>query len=280
MQLFSLCIGTGSARASVAALCLLLGTGLTGCGKGGGLGGMVEDVQVSTIERDGQLYGQLTATLNTGAMMIAGLDVPIVNPKQPGKILGHVSINSNFCGQSFCGGSVLKVDMNISAISNGGPLDHTLPNGAPVPIGNIEQGAVVALPIGHTGARLYVGMGKNVALVGFALPFKQFDSIGQYVPGVNLWQPFDLGEKGRGIVGIFTGMQPGQSGLGLFVDLSGVLKKSSLQMVRGEFGAASNVKQQLVPMAGVESQPSKRDMKKLIRKINELNSRGELLVVQ
>lgn len=278
----------GWARYFLFASGLVLTTGLsTGCGKGGGIGSLVQDVQVKTYEQDGELLGELRAQLTTGALILAGLDLPIVDPKKPGKVYGHVTINNNFGGG---GGSELAVQLNLSQILNAAPMQSTLPNGTPIPVGGLGGAAVVALPVGSTGARVYVGLGTDVAMLGLALPFRQFDQIGQYVPGINLFQPFSS-NKINGIVGIFTGANAGQNGLALFADLSGLIHKTEktkvLAGLRSEMlasvamdsgGAGAGRAAERLEFRDVK--PSKWKTRQVYWMLNELNSERARLEVR
>lgn len=201
----------------------------TGCGKNAGVASMVEGIEVRTYENAGDLWAELKAQLSTGALILSGLNLPILDPKNPGAVYGNLAVNSTFCGSASCGGSQLTVQLNVSKITHTSALSPLLPNGTSIPVGGLESTTIVALPVGNTGARIYVGIGSNVALLGFALPFKEFDKIGTYVPGINLFQPFGQGtDSVHGVVGLFTGAGAGQNGMALFIDMSGLLKPTTV----------------------------------------------------
>lgn len=267
------------------AITLATALAATGCGKGGGgIGSIVNGVQVRTYEMGGDLWGEMKANLSTGALILTGLNLPIIDPKNPGVILGNVAITSGTCGSAFCSASDLALSMNISKVLKTGLVSNTLPNGTAIPVGGIGDTAIIALPLKNTGARLYVGLGKNVALLGIAMPFREFDKIGQYVPGVNLFQPFGSEKDDvRGIVGIFTGAGAGQNGLALFVDLSKALNASSGMMAMRssalgvmameasgapDSSAAGVVKSDLIWQ---EIKPSKSKTRSIYRVLNDLN---------
>jgi hypothetical protein len=197
----------------------------TGCGSSSGsIGNMLTGIQVQTYNQGGDLWTSMTSQIDTGAMILAGVTIPIVNPHNPGVVLGQLSMQSNLCNPNgICqGGGTLTIAVNVTQVSHSQVLDNKLPNGTMIPVGQAVNNAIVALPLGGTGGKLYVAFGQNIAMLGVALPFSALDSVGQYIPGVNIFQPF-ANNGVNGIIGMFTGSSVKTTGVALFVDLSSLL---------------------------------------------------------
>lgn len=248
---------------TVLALSMSLMT-LSGCGSKG-VGGMVAGMAFKTYLQDGNLWAEAKVGLDIGNMVLAGIDVPITSPRDPSQILGHVAIRSNW-GKS----SELFVTANLSAIYEVSPVDNVLPNGTAIPVTGFESTGV-ALPVGKNGGRLYLGLGDGVSMLGFALPFKELEKTGQYVPGLNIFNGFASGGV-DGVVGLFFGASAGQSGLGLFIRIPGSAT-SSLAKLSFKASSVRSVSQ----VQFLEVQPSKKQRNKLYWKLNELNNRGTQL---
>lgn len=202
------------------------GSVLTGCGTAGsGLSSIVTAVQVKTYTSNNDLYGQLSASLNTGSLLIAGISLPILDPHDPTITYGTVSLNSMFCTSTPCSGSELDIQLDITQVLRSSAEINTLPNGTTLPLGGLGNTSIVGLNVGSSQAKVYVGVGGKVAVLGVALAFKEFDKIGGYAPGIDVFQPFTLGTV-NGSVGIFTGAKTGQSGIALFVNMSGLIPSS------------------------------------------------------
>lgn len=201
----------------------------TGCGEGKS---MVKEIEFKTYELNNDLYGELKTSLATGRIMFIAVSIPLVDPKNPLRTYGSLSILNSLTP----GVTILDLTLNLTAILKEKPLDGSLlPNGMPVPIGVMGDTVMVAIPVGKTGARIYLGVGKDTGLVGFALTFKEFNVIGTYVPGLGIFIPFTIGEA-NGVAGFFTGQNSGSSGIGLFADISKYVHPKLTSM---EFGSLS-----------------------------------------
>ncbi len=293
-----------------------LAAGLSACG--GGLNSdsssIVSKSSLSTYLSGTDIVAELRTQLDTGNLLIAGLDVPITDKHDPTRVLGHIAIQSSFCGSAICTtGSELVLSVNLTQSAKGSSIVNTLPNGTAIPIGGLGGTPIIGIPI-KNNAQLYVGISDKVALMGVALPFKEMDNVGKNLPGVNIFQPFGNNGAGgaRGIVGIFTGASAGQSGLALFVDLSTVIHKpaevapktlASLDGIRdgvSSSGAAlmrsaaalSGAELDVVreasvslapnaqPLQLVEVKPSRKMERKLLMRMAQLNNEGAILNVR
>src|SRR4051812_29142819 len=83
----------------------------TGCGSGGGIGSMLQDLKIRTYDNAGEQFVEATAQLSTGGLILAGLTVPIMDPKNPLEVYGQIGIQSDLSG-----GSNLVISANISKI--------------------------------------------------------------------------------------------------------------------------------------------------------------------
>src|SRR2546423_869665 len=104
-------LATGAVFAAVTA---------TGCGSGSsGLGSMIDQMKVKLYQQDGDTYAQVTSALNTGGLIIAGLDLPITKHGDASVVLGHIGIVNNFClTPTNCSDSELQLSVNLSQIAH------------------------------------------------------------------------------------------------------------------------------------------------------------------
>lgn len=254
----------------------------TGCGsQAGGVGNMLTAIQVQTYNQGGDLWASMTSQIDTGAMILAGVTIPIVNPHDPSVQLGSLSMQSNLCNPNgICqGGGTLTIAVNVTQVSHAQILDNKLPNGTMIPVGQAVNNAIVALPLGGTGGKLYVAFGQNIAMLGVALPFSALDNVGQYIPGVNIFEPF-ANNGISGIVGIFTGSSVKTTGVALFVDLSSLLKPktttlavNALSSIRAQASVQSVSAQQVEPLVLDEVKPSYSDEQAVYYRLWKLNSK-------
>lgn len=256
----------------------------TGCGsQAGGVGNMLTAIQVQTYNQGGDLWASMTSQIDTGAMILAGVTIPIVNPHDPSVQLGSLSMQSNLCNPNgICqGGGTLTIAVNVTQVSHAQLLDNKLPNGTMIPVGQAVTNAIVALPLGGTGGKLYIAFGQNIAMLGVALPFSALDHVGQYVPGVNIFEPF-ANNGINGLVGIFTGSSVKTTGVALFVDLSSLLHTgtttqnvavNSVSSMRAQALVQSADAPQVEPLDLIEQKPSYSKEQAVYYKLWQLNSK-------
>ncbi len=220
-----------SADNKVVAAGLLL-TGImiasSGCGKNGAnpISTLVNDVKLKTYSQNGDQWMDVTIMLTTGGFTLAGINLPVINPEDPTKMYGELTMVPNLCMTNPCNaGGELRVALNLTQTTQMQGVDIRLPNGTALPVGGLQNATVVALPIAQTGAKIYLAFGQGVAMFGAAIPFSALDPAGKYLPGVNVFQPLTF-EKVNLIAGIFAGATPNSTGVGLFLDLSSVLNQN------------------------------------------------------
>lgn len=195
-----------------------------GCGKNS-TSNVVRSVELKSAVINGDDWVQATLSLNTGGFQMAQINIPIADPTQSGLApYGQLTVTPSFCAGMCPGGFTtdLTMALNITRVSSMKPMAAMLPNGTPLPVGGLGGATTLAIPIADTGAVVYYAFGKGVALLGTALAFSVFDPAGTYLPGVNVFFPVRLGPVDL-IAGFFGGKLPKTTGLGVFLDLSGVV---------------------------------------------------------
>lgn len=189
---------------------------LSACGKSADF---VTSASVQSSVQNGDTYAQLTVNLDTYGFQLPSLNVPVVDPSDVAIQYGDVSIS----------GSQLNILVNVTASANLPANGNLLPNGQPLPISTQGMG-VIALPLGNTTARVYVGIGNSsgttsggTVMIGTAIPITSLDSIASYLGGVDLFPQFSDNNI-TGVAGIFTqGGSAPSAGLAVFLDVSNVL---------------------------------------------------------
>lgn len=193
---------------------------LTACGKGG-LSGIVREVKLETRtdSTTQDLYADLSSIINIGSLAFPTLTLPIFDPKNPLDQYGTVSLMRTVDQKN-----ALVVSANLTEISKSQiSMDKSLPNGTPVPVYGATD--MIVLPIQNSG-KIYLDLSQNRKLLGVAIAIKEFQNIGQYAPGLNIF--FDIPEYNgiKGIAGIFTGQGATQNGIALFLDVTEALQKA------------------------------------------------------
>ncbi|MFZ4715793.1 MAG: hypothetical protein ACOYL6_18870 [Bacteriovoracaceae bacterium] len=193
---------------------------VSACGKSGSQ--LVTDVKVATRLVNQEVWVDVNAKFDLGNTALPSITLPIANPKDPTHVYGSVSMAPTFDGKNQIG---ISVNFTEALKIQGGAA--ALPNGTGLPVGGLANVNVIQLMIPNTQARVYVALDHGVAMAGFAIAIKELDSIGSSLGGINLFPSFQF-DKIKGIAGVFTGGQSGQTGLALFVDLSSVLNQTML----------------------------------------------------
>ena len=197
-----------------------------GCGKQN-TQSLVQGIQLNSHQDNGDTFVGMTAQLNTGAMQLVAFDLTIVDPKNPTQAYGHLSAQ-----QLISGGAQLSLDVNLTKVTHLNYVTGVLPNGTPIPV-TILGGSVIGIPIGNTGGYVYVAYGNGAAMLGVAMPIKEFNGMSGYVGTANIFPAFDFGKGVTGVGGVFVGNQPSQSGIAIFVDASGAIPTDSPWTVPG-----------------------------------------------
>lgn len=195
----------------------------TGCGKS-----MVTGVTVTSTQQSGDQVAQLDIQFLTNGLVLPSISLPIANPENPSTSYGSLQLDQL---SSTTGEVKVDVDLTTAAKLPSGPAD--LPNGTPVPVVESGQVQVLSIPIPTTRFVLYLAVQINalqpgqspVAMVGLALPFTQLDAVGGVVGNADLFIPFGV-DGVTGSAGIFGGKTSGTSGIGIFVDVSGLIPQA------------------------------------------------------
>ncbi len=237
---------------------------------------VVTNVQIKTYSVDHDEWVQMTTSLNTGGFMLTSVNLPVADPNDHSKIYGQLTLLPSLPKPGSNGGDI-TISLNISQIANVKGIDPLLPNGTPIPVGGLMNANLIAFPIADTGARLYFALGSQVAMLGAAIPFKELDPAGHYVPGINIFQPIQLGPVSL-TAGMFAGAQTNTTGVGFFVDLSQAVK---------DFPPFSSVKMMARSMPKGSSgitfdsvQPSLITRNKFYQKVYDMSQTGMTLRVQ
>ena len=189
---------------------------LTACG--GSVGSnLINGLSITTSQNAGDVMVTVSTEINTGNLVFPMVTLPILDPNNPSTSYGSISVQRTLAGKN-----VLSANVDITKVSGAhGILDSsTLPNGTQIPVAGVAN--VIAFQAGSS-SRVYMSLTDQTKMLGVAVAIKEFDAIGGYLPGANLF--FDVPQTSgvSGIAGIFTGSQSGQSGIALFVDASAAI---------------------------------------------------------
>lgn len=239
---------------------------------------IVSDVQLKTFQKDSDDWVQAKVSINTGGFQLSGANIPVMDPRNPSVQYGELTIVPTLCSNCSNFSGEIIAGINISKVSPIEGVAPILPNGTALPVGGLQNARVVALPVSKndvTDAYLYFAFGPNVAMLGTAVSFSAMDPAGAYVPGVNYFQPIKAGPVNL-LAGIYAGAAPRTTGIGFFIDLSGVVNNTnaprslhSLVASRsGEFKSSLVMK----PVS-----PSEKKKQKLLFKLWELNQKHLIL---
>ncbi len=184
---------------------------ISGCGE---FSQRVKDLVINTLAIDNEMHLVGTTSLDLGGIVLPNINHEIIHPSL-GK-LGLLSIHGDNQVSFQLNISVLTPNLNVS--------DAILPNGKKVPL--IGDLPTVVLPVKGTGASFYITLAKGAAVVGFALPFKNFGGeLGEELGSFSVIPTFQVKDfKVAG--GLFYSENPGESGLGAFIDISDLLDRA------------------------------------------------------
>lgn len=187
------------------------------CGGSSALNSIVNAVNINQIEEDGKITLDAEFQINAPGITLPSITYPVV---VRGEQKGTVSLISNGPGQN-----AVRVSANITDLINLPEFaDPNLPDGEQIPVIGIGNANVIAIPLGDGGNTLYLATGNDVAMVGVAVIIKQLDALGRTILGVNTFVPFQ-GNGFAGTAGFFTSVNPGESGIGIFLDVKGILDR-------------------------------------------------------
>jgi hypothetical protein len=225
-------------------------------------------VKVEAQTVNGDIWMSFAADLNLGAMQFASISVPVLHPRGQTQI-GHLDLVSALGGVN-----QLKISVNVSELADVQTSAAALPNGNMVPL--LANNQVIAVNIGN-GARIYLALSEKVTAIGVAVPISAFDSIGQSLPGLNFFPIVQTGDI-IGTAGIFTGMNPGQSGIAVVADVSKVVSLGSLLQSKSAMMAIEAQEAQDSLVLDYRSHSGSKAQKvKLDQMIFELNQKKAVL---
>jgi hypothetical protein len=194
---------------------------LAACGGSGGMGGVVREVRLDTRTEPNtqEVYADMTSVIEVGKLVFPNLTLPIMDPKRPDKVYGNVTLSRSLDQKNRLVVSANLTEISKSQISQ----DRTLPNGTLIPVYGDQD--LIVLPLDKSG-KVYLDLSQNRKLLGVALAIKEFQNIGQYAPGLNLF--FDIPQSNgiTGIAGIFTGQGAYQNGIALFLDVTEAINRA------------------------------------------------------
>lgn len=195
---------------------------LTGC-----KGGFLSDAKIKGYVENNATYVDASVMMQTGSVILPALEIPVLDPKNPGTTLGVFSLRPTLGNAQ----TEMAIKVNLTAAAKVQAFDgHYLPNGTKVPIGGIDSMQVIAIPIDSKGTLLYVAVDttSKQALLGAAIPVREFANLSPYVGGMNVFPAFRFKDI-LAVAGIYTSAPGvGKNGLGIFVDASSLFKDRAL----------------------------------------------------
>jgi hypothetical protein len=191
---------------------------------------IVNDVQLRGYEQTGDVYGEVTTTVDLQGMTLPPLAFPIVDPNNPSYQVGDFTSSADPANPAQ---SIVVVKLNLTRLASlktSGPA--SLPNGTLLPVqGYAPEDVLQFNPYEQIRVYFSVNTTSQQAMMGVAVPIVQLNGLVGDMGGVNLFRDFSLSNDVSGVAGAFTGNAAGQNGFGLFVDISGLMKDERVQQV-------------------------------------------------
>lgn len=153
------------------------------------------------------------------------IELPIFNPR-----------NNEFYGTfkmapTIEGYDEISFTANLTQILKlrGGRAD--LPNGSDLPYGDIDSLEVIEIPVKGINAEIYIASKNGHILLGMAVSLKQLNGVGEYFqqPGL-LFPRFKIGNI-TAYAGVFTGAEPGETGLGFFTVIKSTISGDAPSLI-------------------------------------------------
>ncbi len=231
---------------------------------------VLRDFQAKPItEDDGSVAVEISSEFNVGGASLPVLNLPIKHPKK-GYEIGVLTTD----------GKRVKLKINLSEIAPLQSVLGTLPNGTAIPFASSNE--VVAIPVGGKGIFIYASWVENDVVLGFSIPLKALDAIGQKVGSINLMPRFTL-NKFTGAAGTYFSQQAGSNGIALFANLGGLFAQEKLSEMYYLTEASYFVKESLsdseekIEVTG--QVPSSKTEKTIAKGIQALSQRKENLTI-
>ncbi len=221
---------------------------------------IVTGIQVSSSTVSQDVILSLKADLNLGNMTFPAVTLPILHPQ------GQTPIGSVELVPALGGVNQMKINVNVSSLTDISAVIPQLPNGNSVPL--LASNPTIVVDLG-AGSKLYLTLSANVVAIGVAVPIKSFDSIGSAVGGVNLFPVFTI-DKVVGAAGIFTGSQAGQNGFAIIADVTQYVNMRDIYVPTAAKTTKLNYAEQ-IPSAAKEDK-----INSMILKLNNQKKKLEL----
>lgn len=182
---------------------------------------VIKGAELTTQTQQGNLFVGLKTHLDSNSIQIMNIQLPIYNPDSPLEILGMLQVNSPAPG-------VTDVDLlvNFTRVTQIPSLkaERGLPNGTFFPVMGVKTDNWYSIPLSDSRiSKLYlnVDLAASKVVLGYALGT---DAVSAGIIA-NLFTGFSSnGITGYG--GLYSGVQPGQSGFAIFADVSSILKST------------------------------------------------------
>jgi len=182
----------------------------------------VKNIEPSITTVNGDNLVTVKLTLDTGSILLPSFDFTLWHPSNPNASYGTFSFTDGL------GGTDVELVVNASTIANLPKALGTLPNGDIIPVKDDNNPVpTVTLKAGQTNINIYVLFDDGKALVGFAIPIAQLDKVGNFLGDLSFFPGYKFNNGIIGTAGLFTSSLAGQSGIGVFADLSEVLQLPS-----------------------------------------------------
>jgi hypothetical protein len=126
----------------------------------------------------------------------------------------------------------LSLLLNFSEIANiPKGTEAVLPNGDPIPLGGVDKNSVLALPVGQSGARVYIHMNSGLerVAVGVALPLNGLQNPTDQ--RISAFLPVPLDNHIKALFGMFFGHTVGSNGFAVFVDAQGTMRPQTMGLM-------------------------------------------------
>lgn len=171
---------------------------LNGCGANKGI---IEKVSLSSTKESGAVWVEMVADLRQAGFQLPEVTLPIQNPKNQTQNIGTISLSA----------LQIKARVNSSELINIPSGDGSkLPNGSVVPV-VLEGGAIpIGIPVSGSKSMIYFSLNDKQIMLGVAATLLKEDKLNY---PTNIFFPFQISEKLKGLGGFFLGET---QGIGVF----------------------------------------------------------------
>jgi hypothetical protein len=219
-------------------LCFLTLLTLFSCGKISHLGFFTED------QPSGKQDFILEVTINKSNYALPIFTLPIYDFNQ-GLVIGEIAVDSSNT-------ITLRFDANILG-NTGIDTEWNLPNGRPIPFIATDETKVFVFGIGNTNSRIYVSLDNDQTILGLALNIEELPPTKE-PGGLNALLPYSL-DQYSGVLGLYLGNAPGESGFAFFVNVTAAVQSNQKSLSLGKIQTLN--------------QSPKREVKKVYRHVKE-----------